>query len=277
MKPFFSLVDIFMRQLIRSKALWVITGILALMLLYNLYYQSMFSDWLDDGITYDMATRKAFDSLRSLAGQIRTYAVFFTVVIAAVVAPESRKNGTTQFVLSMQVSRRRLALAQFTALGLFLLAAVLIVHLGFSIFAMHVGFMTLIDLVFSWILLFLPLLLAAAVSFSLSLTFSTVVVYLIVFGIPFVLLDLLEALIAWQGSWIPVPVARVVDNLAYLMPDTESIIFWPFLSPRLSVADPPFPVWTWSLLNFCFSVCFWVLLGLMLYRNYNIGSRQALK
>ncbi len=277
MKPFFMLVEIYMRQLIRSKALWLMTGILALMVLYNSYYQSQFSEWLQEGITYDMATRKAFEKLQALAQQIRSYIGLLVVVIAAAVAPESRKNGTTQFVLSMQVSRFRLALAQFTALALFIIGASLILHLGFSVFAYKVGFMHWMDVLLAWILLLLPLLMVAAASFSLSLVFSTVVVYLIIFGLPYVVLNLFESLIQWQGEWIPVPIARLIDNLFFLIPDPQSVIFWPFVTPRLSAVDPPFPVWSWSLLNFLFSISFWVLLGFWLYRNDNIGTRQALK
>lgn len=277
MKSFFKLVNIYMHQLIRSKALWLMAGILALMVLYNIYYQSQFSEWLQEGVAYDIATRKAHGQLQSLAEQIRFYMAVFVMLIGAVVAPESRKNGTTQFVLSLQVSRFRLALAQFTALSVFIIGAVLLVHLGFSVFALQVGFMGFGDVLLGWIPFLLPLLMGAAVSFSLSLTFSTVVVYLIVFGLPLIVFNLIENLIRWKGRWVPLAAARLVDNLDFLMVEPESVLFWPFLTSRMSVSDPPFPVWTWSLLNFSFSVCFWILLGYLLYRNSNIGSRQALK
>ncbi|MFZ2632769.1 MAG: hypothetical protein WA081_10835 [Desulfosalsimonadaceae bacterium] len=277
MKPFFTLIDIFIRQMIRSKALWVMTGMMALMILINFYFQSQFDDWMKGGMTYDMATRKATGALTSMAQEIRTYASIFIIIIAAVIAPESRKNGTTQFVLSLQVSRLKLAAAQFIALTLFIVAAVLVIHSGFSVFALKMGFIGIPEVLLSWILLLIPLLLAAAVSFSLSLTFSTAVVYILVFAVPLILIELLDTLIRWKGQWIPVPVAHIVDNLNFLFIHPESIIFWPFLSPNLSVSDAPYPVWHWFLLNNFFAAGFWVMIGYLFYRNYNIGSRLPSK
>ena len=277
MRSFAALVTLFLKQLIRSKALWLICGVLLIMILLNVYYQTQIGEWLERGMTYDMATRKASGKLRDLSNVIRTNAILFVTVISALVAPASRKNGTTQFMLSMQVSRLRLALAQFAALAILIAVTVLITHVGFSIAALRIGYMHTPELLLGWIPLLLPLLSLAAVSFSLSLAFSTIVTYLILFGVPGVLLPLIESILSWQGKWIPIPFARCVDNLALLFPNVEFLLFWPFLSPRLMITDPQLPVWTWSVLHYTLGVLFWVGAGYLIYRNSNIGSRRPLK
>ena len=231
MHSFAALVKIFLHQLIRSKALWLICGVLLVMILLNFYYQSRIDEWLEGGMTYDMATRKASGKLKELSDEIRTNAILFVIAISALVAPASRKNGSTQFVLSTQVSRLRLALAQYTALAILISATVLITHVGFSVSALKVGYMRIPELLLGWIPLLLPLLSVAAVSFSLSLAFSTIVTYLILFGVPKIVLPLIGSLMHWQGQWIPVPLARCVDNLGLLFPDVAFLVFWPFLSP----------------------------------------------
>ena len=277
MRPFLSLVNIIVRQMLRSKALWIIIGIFAIMAMVYFYNQSQFNRLLDEGISYDMATQQASGMLDRLARQIRGFSMIFVILISALVAPESRKNGTTQFVLSMQVSRLRLGIAQFIALSLFIAAAVFIIHIGFSIFAIQVDYFSLWEFFFSWFFLLVPLLLTAAVSFTLSLAFSSIIVYLIIFGIPSVLLNILNELIGWKDKEAPLFLVQLIDNISLLFPEPESLIFWPFMGPDISVSGPPYPIWIWSILNAIFVVCFWLLLAYAFYRNFNIGSRRPLK
>lgn len=277
MGPFLTLVKIFLLQLIRSKALWMVSGLLLAMLLLNVYYQSQFEEFMEEGKTYEIATKEVSGRLKDIAVQLKSYAVYFVMVIAALVAPASRKNGTTQFVLTMQVSRLQSALSQFTALSIFIGASVLVTHLGFCIAALRVDFLGFPELLLSWISFLLPLLSIAAVSFSISLVCSPVAVYLILFGIPFLLLPLLDSLMTWKGEWVPVAIARLIDNIGFLFPEAGSFIFWPYLSPNMMISDPPYPVWTWSVLNFVFATVFWILAGYFFFHKLNIGSRQMLK
>jgi ABC-type transport system involved in multi-copper enzyme maturation permease subunit len=277
MGSFFSLVRIFFSLMIRSKALWVICAVVISMVLINFYIQSQMNEWLEDGMTYDMATQRASNNLNSLAEQVRSYSVLLVTIVSALIAPASRKNGTTQFVLSMQVTRLRLSVAQYAALAVFIASAVMITHLGFCIVGLYIGSIGLLEVLIGWMSLLLPLLIMAAISFSLSTAFSSIVVYLTLFGIPFLLLPLLDTLMQWKGKWIPVPVARLFDNLGFLFPDPEFLMFWPHLSPGHMVTDPPFPIYSWSILNFIFSAAFWVFISYYLFANYNIGSRQPLK
>ena len=278
MNPFKALVKLFLVQMRQSKALWVICGVMALAILFNVYTETQFKQWMDDGMTYDLATQKATGALKQLAASIRNYSVIFVFVIAALVAPTSRKNGTSQFVLSLQVSRMKLAIAQFLALSIFITAAVLIIHTGFGIIALRLSYIDLADMLFAWIVLLAPLLMTAAVSFALSLSLSSISVYLVLLGIPLLTFSLVESTYTSRiGKWIPVCFARMVDNIILFFPSPDSLIFWPFLSPKRVIVDPPHPVWSWSLLNYAFVMVFWVSLSFYFYRSLNIGSRQVLK
>lgn len=277
MHSFFSLVKIFLSQLIRSKVLWMICAVITAMVLLNIYYQSQIGEWLEGGMTYDMATRKAANRLNSLAEQVKSYSVLLVILVSALVAPASRKNGTTQFVLSLQVSRLKLFIAQYAALAIFITSAVLITHIGFGIVGFYIGSIGILELFAGWISLLIPLLVIAAVSFSLSTAFSAIAVYIALFGFPFLLLPLFDTLMHWKGKLIPVQIARFIDNFGFIFPDPEFLMFWPRLSPKFITTDPPFPIYTWSILNFIFSAAFWILLSYYFYSNYNIGSRQALK
>ncbi len=277
MDSFFSLVRIFFSLMIRSKAVWVICAVVIAMILLNFYFQSQMNEWLEGGMTYDMATRRASNSLSSMAAQVRSYSILLVIIVSALIAPASRKNGTTQFVLSMQVTRLKLSIAQYAALTVFITAAVMITHLGFSIVGLYIGSMGLFEVLIGWISLLVPLLIVAAISFSLSTAFSSIVVYITLFGIPSLLLPLLDTFMQWKGKWIPVPVARLFDNFGFLFPDPKFLMFWPHLSPGHMVVDPPFPIYMWSILNLVFAAAFWIFISYYFFANYNIGSRQPLK
>ena len=45
----------------------------------------------------------------------------------------------------------------------------------------------------------------------------------------------------------------------------------------MMITDPPIPLWSWSVVHYTLSVLFWVAASYLIYRNSNIGSRQALK
>ena len=94
------------------------------------------------GVSFDIVTKQAASALQAFAGQIRSYSVFLILIVSALVAPASRKDGTTQFVLTLSVNRLRLALSQYTALSVLVLATVIIVHIGYVIAARKLGIMT---------------------------------------------------------------------------------------------------------------------------------------
>jgi hypothetical protein len=105
MRQYLTLVRLFWQQLIRRKSLWIVMAVVGVALLVNYTIQSEMKAMLEDGVRYDIATRRAAASLESYAGQIRMGSVFLVLAIAALVAPPARRDGTTQFVLTLSVSR----------------------------------------------------------------------------------------------------------------------------------------------------------------------------
>jgi hypothetical protein len=275
-----SLVWLFWQQLIRRKSLWIVVALAGVVLLINLAIASQMKGMLEEGVRYDIATRKAAAALDSYADQIREWSVVLVLVVGALVAPPSRRDGTTQFVLTLSVSRRRLALAQFGALGLFVLIGTLVVHAGYVVAAYRLGVLQVRAAAVSWLFLLVPLILWAAVSFSLSLTRPALLVYAILLGVPYLLLPVLSAFI---GSWsakspeiIRLLASRVVDNWGLLFPKVATLIAWPKASLPTPVR-PPWPGWTWEALHALAASAFWVVIGFWTYRRYDFGSRTPTK
>jgi hypothetical protein len=275
-----SLVWLFWQQLIRRKSLWIVVALAGVVLLINFMIAAQMKGMLEQGIRYDIATRKAVAALDSYAGQVRQWSVVLVLVVGALVAPPARKDGTTQFVLTLSVSRRRLALAQFGALALFIVAGTLVVHAGFAVASYRLGVLSLREASVSWLFLLVPLLIWATTSFSLSLTRPALLVYAILLGIPYLLLPLLTAFI---GSWnTKVPEAarllasRVVDNWSLLFPGVATLIVWPRAVLPAAVR-PPWPAWPWEALHAVAAIGFWVVIGLWTYRRYDFGSRTPTK
>src|SRR5258708_22391041 len=132
---------------------------------------------MDLGVRCDIDTRRAAATLETYTDQIRKGAAILVVVVAALVAPPSRRDGTTQFVLTLSVGRRRLALAQFGALALFILMGTIVVHAGYMITAYKLGILRVEEALWAWLLLLVPLLVLAAVRFSMSLTRPALLVH----------------------------------------------------------------------------------------------------
>jgi hypothetical protein len=278
MTPQKTLTVIFLRQMKQSKALWIIFGIALFIIIYDFYSQSRIKESMAMGMSYDVATRQAVGKIREFSDELKNYMVILVFVASALVAPASRKNGTTQFVLSLHVSRMKLALAQFTALSIYVTAAVLIIHTGFGVMAIKTGFIGIPDLLFGWIPLLMTLLMVSVVSFCLSLNLSSISVYLIFLFIPGSLSAIRrEYFTTTWGAATPVPIARMIDNLIFLFPSPDSFLYWPFANPGLRVLGPPYPLWFWPITSFVFITLFWVSLSYCFYRKMNIGSRQVLK
>ncbi len=277
MNSIFTLTAIYIRQLQRSKSTWIVLLIFAGMFIINYYVQSRFEEALKDGVSYDVATRQASSALKQLTDQIRGYSVMLIIIISALIAPESRKNGTTQFVISLSVNRFKLALSQFLALSVFVILSVFIIHIGYIITASNLGIINYSEMLFSWVYLLFPLLIQSAVIFSFSISFSAIETYIVFLGVPYVVIELLNFGFSEISDYVPMLFIRFADNLRLLYLNVQDIIFWPRLSHGAVITDPPFPDWTWMTVHIVFSASFWILLGLWFYRNHDFGSRTAVK
>jgi hypothetical protein len=275
-----SLVWLFWQQLIRRKSLWIVTTIAGLAVLLNFTISQQMQEMVEDGVRYDIATRRAVGMLDQYAEQARAGAILFVLLVAALVAPPARRDGTTQFVLTLSVSRLRLAVAQFGALTWFVLLGTLIVHVGYCVAAYRLGTLRADEALFSWLLLLLPLVFVAMTSFSLSLTRPALLVYAILLVIPYVLFPVLEGALDEASTSIPEALrlagGRAIDSLQLLFPYPDSLILWPRLGPP-AYPRPPFPAWQWEILNYLAATAFWVVAGLWAYRRHDFGSRTPTK
>jgi hypothetical protein len=276
-----TLVRLFWRHLLRRKSLWVVIAIVGVVLLVNGVIQSQMKGMLENGVRYDIATRRAAAALDTYAEQIRQGAVMLVLVVAALIAPSARKDGTTQFVLTLSVSRLRLAAAQFGALALFVLLGTIVIQVGYSIAARRLGILRPAEAAFAWVFFFALLLVIAATSFALSLTRPALVVYAILLGVPYLLLPLLTTFANdWESTRVPAAVrlaaARTIENVGLLFPKLEALIVWPRLT-WAAPARPPYPSWRLEALHELVAAALWVVIGLWAYRRYDFGSRTPMK
>lgn len=275
-----ALIWLFWQQLIRRKSLWIVIAIAGLAVLMNYAISEELEQMLEGGMRYDIATRRAIGTLDAYGGQIRTGAAFFVLIVAALAAPPARRDGTTQFVLTLSVSRLRLAYAQFGALAVLVLLGTLTVHAGYFVAARRLGVMRLDEALFSWLMLLLPLLAVATASFSLSLTRPALAVYAVLLGVPYVLLPVLEGFVDEWSLSVPLALrlvaGRTIDSMQLLFPHPDALIVWPRLKPVL-LERPPFPAWRWEVLNHLAATALWVVVGLWSYRRHDFGSRTPTK
>lgn len=271
------LTALFLKQLIHSKSLWIVLSIFGAMFIMNYYVQSEMKDMLAEGISYDMATRKATSILQSIADQVRKFSVILIIVVSALVAPESRKNGTTQFVLSLSIGRFKLAFAQFCALAVFIIVSGLIIHIGYVYTASRIGLVSIGEIAFAWLYLLIPLLIYSAAIFSISLSFSAIGTYMVFLAIPYVGFGLIDYGVQKLADYIPMCIVRLFNNVTLLYPGIDNLILWPRISLELNSKQPPFLDWTWQYVHTMVSATFWIMLGLWFYRNHDFGSRTAIK
>lgn len=275
MKPFFGLMTLALRDLVRRKMLWLFVILAIALASANYASTRALEQMLGNGQTWETATRRAASELESLAATIRTWFPVLVVLIAGQLAPETRRNGTAQFVLSTGVSRNAFAAAQLAALALFLAIATAILHLGFGIASYRVNGMTASEIALTWPLFFVPLLALAACVFALSLTASTIETYLVFLGVP-VVTRLVPGYMGGFPKWTPRAVVRAVENLASFFPDISHVTRWPHLDYRdselLIRAE-----WKSHAAQLVLVTLFWILLGLWRQRRHDFGSRTALK
>jgi hypothetical protein len=272
---FGALIRIFLRDLIRRRLLWGLVLVTAGVMAVNYWLVHQMEEAIGNGESWDIATRQGASRLNDLVSWMRPWLGFAVVLFAAQVAPESRRNGTTQFVLSLGVRRNVLAAAQYIAMGIMLTAAVLILHAGFAVAGAKTGYLNVPEIALSWITLLVPALAIAGAVFALSLTASALETYLVFLGIP-VLTRILPAAIGGFPRAFPVSLAHGIQSFGLLFPEFDELVLWPHLSFR-SGSAPPHPQWQWALAHASAAIAFWIVLGVWLQRRHDFGSRTALK
>lgn len=269
MRTFTAFVVMFIRDLVRRRMVWVILFVIIAMLGLNELMRSVMEQSLESGDSYDIATRKAVSGLERIGLSIRQWLPIAVALIALQLAPESRKNGTTQFVLSLGVSRIRVALAQYAALCVFLLSIVLIVHVGYCISGFRIGAVTAAEFAGAWLTLTGSVLVLAAVVHALAMTLSGVEVVLVLFVVPLfaAMFPQLTSTLKIEANWLVV----MLDNVNLFYPNPNALVTWPHLAFKANVQ------WQWPLIHRIFAASFWLLFGYWLLRYHDFGSRTAAK
>lgn len=270
-----GVVGVFLRDLVRRRMLWVIVLATLGVLAANYGVQRSMDQAIGEGASWDMATRRASANLEQLAAQVRDWLPVTIVLLAAIVAPESRRNGTTQFALSCGVRRGAIAAAQFAALSVILGVVIAIVHVGFAIPGVSTGTMSATEAVAGWVGLVLPLFALAAAVFCLSLTATAIETYLVFLGLPFVMRTMPNLAGGFPG-WLPRPVVAAIDNSSLLLPEVDALIPWPHLSYGKETSLPHAD-WHWPAAHLSVVILFWLVAGLWRYRRHDFGSRAAVK
>lgn len=275
MTGFRALVGIFLRDLVRRKMLWAIVALAIAAIAISHWTNRMIAEAVGNGDSWDIATRRAASRLDDLAFSVRSWSFIIAVLFAAQVAPESRRNGTTQFVLSLGVRRDTLAAAQFAALTVIVAAATLVLHVGFAVAGLNTHAIDGREAALAWPTLFVPLLAACAATFALSLTASTIETYLVMLVVP-LLTRTLPSLLHGFAHGFPVFVVRATDNVSLFFPQLDQLVLWPHLAYGGSQGEPR-PLLTWPVAHAIAAMLFWVVLGVWLHRRHDFGSRTAVK
>jgi hypothetical protein len=199
------------------------------------------------------------------------------LVFAALVAPESRRNGTTQYLLSTPVSRAKVACAQFAALALLVVLATGIVHGVFCWTARGIGAISTGQAVWSWIFLLGPVLAGAAVVFVMSLRFSAIRTIVLMLAVPLVV-GTVPRLFEGFARWDITRVVKVIERVAVFYPvHLDELVLWPELPADAARTAPLRPEWGWMLLHEGAAAAFWLVAGAWLYARHDLGSRTALE
>jgi hypothetical protein len=272
---FGALVGIFLRDLSRRKMVWLL--LVVTLAIVAIYYgtQRAVEESIGGGDTWEVATRRAASRLDQLAATLRGWLGIVTILLAAQVAPESRRNGTTQFVLSLGVGRGTLAAAQLTALSILLTALCLILHAGFAVAGLRTNAVTTYEVAVAWLWLLVPLLALGAAVFAISLTASPLETCLLFIGVPL----LARTIPGWAHGFpkgAPHAIVRAVENLGLFFPELDEIIAWPHTTYG-SANGAPYADWHAPAAHLAAAIAFWIVVGLALHRHHDFGSRTAVK
>lgn len=235
-----------------------------------------FGDSLARGESWDVASRQARSRIDEIASSTRSVLAFVVVLLSAQLAPETRRNGTLQFVLSLGIGRGKAALAQLGALFAFLTVAVLLLHGGFVVAGVRTGALAGAEIAIAWIYLLLPVLALATAVFAISLTASAVETCLLFVGVPFVVRTIPQSLMRGYPRGTPRVAVHVIDNVGLFFPSAEDLVVWPHLSytpePGAIAPEPRYLA-----VHLAVAVAFWVTLGVWRFLRHDLGSRTALK
>jgi hypothetical protein len=275
MTGFGALVAMFLRDLLRRRLFWALVILTVAILGINYWTAHVMEDAMGTGETFDIASRRAASRLQGLSSFLRGWIPFVVTLLSAQVAPEARKNGTTQFVLSVGVRREVLAGAQLAALFILIGSALGILHVGFAAAGLKTGYLGPRDVVLGWISLVVPMLALATSVFALSLTASAIETYLAFIGVP-LLVRTLPAQVHGFPRTFPRALVHAIENISLLFPEPETLVTWPLASFGASTGEPR-PHVFWPAAHLVAIVAFWLTLGLWLQRRHDFGSRTALK
>jgi ABC-type transport system involved in multi-copper enzyme maturation permease subunit len=264
---------LFTRDLVRRRMLWILVVIVAGVLAFNFY--------VEDRSQAAENARNAAEEVRStvaaafdgLADSFRFAILPFVTFLSVLVAPEARRSGTTQFLLSVPISRRQVARGQFAALAGLLAVVLVVIHVGLGYPGWRVGAMGGFELAVSWAPLLIVALAQAAVVFLLSTTLSTAVTLMVVLIAPWLFTVATQVLLALDDPSLHVAV-RASEHARFLFPDLSGLVIWP--RPWLVADTGDVPVTGYSLMLGHELLCigFWSLLALLLYRRFNFGTRN---
>ncbi len=266
-----TLLRVFIRDLVRRKAPWLLALLVVAALVVEYWIGSVVPSPAADlvpGAQPVLSRAQALLKLRIAELTISRWGILAVLALSAMFAPESRRNGTTAFFLCLGVGRLPLAVAQYTSLALFLAAGALIAHVGYCFAAWSLDQISLSNALFAWLCLLLPFLLVAAAAFSLSLTRGAMETCAILIGIP--LAAFAGARMLGDSESEPSLLVMLLDHIRLAFPDLgRSVAFWP--RPAAAAAAIGLRPAVQSLV----SIAFWVTLGLWLYLRRDLGSRAA--
>jgi hypothetical protein len=264
-------VRLYLRDLSRRRLVWILALLLLGGAALNYWASRSIDQAIGEGATWAMATRGTASGLDDLASTFRSWSAFAVMILAAQVAPESRRNGTTQFILSCGIGRDMLAAAQFAALALLIASATLVVHIAFSIAGLKAGAMSSGDAAMAWPLLLLPMIGVAAAVLGVSLTMSAIETYFLFLGVP-LLTRILPTLMHGLPQGLPMWIVRAIDNVALFFPDATAVVFWPHATSGKTLARSALAM---SAVHGAMATAFWIVLGLYRHRRHDFGSRTA--
>jgi len=276
MKAYLALTVLFFRDLVRRRMLWLLVAVAAGSIAFNYFLAREVGSLVEAGNSYDVALREAAVVFHHFTRTLLPGIMLVVAGVAVLVAPESRRNGTTQFVLSVPLRRRSLALSQFSAIAIFIVLSVLVAHVGVAFAGWRIGVITPEQAALSWIGLLVPVLIVAAVVFALSLVFSVPATLLTFVGVP--ALVALATSVIRQTRILDSPfLVKLLEQTAFLFPKPENIVAWPRMPLELLQLGRPAPDWSLLAVHEVCTLLFWFVLGAWLYRRHNFGSRTALK
>jgi ABC-type transport system involved in multi-copper enzyme maturation permease subunit len=274
--PRSSLVSLFLRDLIRRRTLWVLATILAGVVAFNLYISDQTQQFEQANRVASTVGPQLAGSFTQLAEAIHYFVLLFVSLLALLVAPESRRNGTTQFLLTLPISRGRIARAQLAAIAILIGASVLILHVGIGYGGWRIGAMSATELWLSWIPLLVMCLLQALPVFALSTSMSATATLIIILVVPILLAVTANALAAFRSIDATLPI-RLIEHARFLFPDLSSLLAWPRVWLSYQVGDVPATSLRLLFVHQLCAVAFWTLAGLLRYRRYEFGSRTLLR